>query len=85
MLSERAALLVALTIATYLNRMNRTTESVIAVTGEQITAQNHCGDVVRRLFNFAQIISQVNVYNEINISIVGTLVHNLSHAAFFLF
>ena len=61
-LSERAALLVALTIATYLNRMNRTTESVIAVTGGQITAQNHCGDIVRRLFtaeNFAQIISKV--------------------------
>ena len=37
-LSERAALLVALTIATYLNRMNRTTESVIAVTG----GTDHC-------------------------------------------
>ena len=38
MLSERAAVLVALTIATYLNRMNRTTESVIAVTG----GWDHC-------------------------------------------
>lgn len=33
MFSERAALLVSLTIATFLNRMNLKTESVIAVTG----------------------------------------------------
>ena len=34
MFSERAALLVSLTIATFLNRMGRQTESVVAVTGE---------------------------------------------------
>ena len=33
MFSERAALLVSLTIATFLNRMGRQTESVVAVTG----------------------------------------------------
>lgn len=33
MFSERAALLVSLTIATFLNRMGRKTESVVAVTG----------------------------------------------------
>ena len=32
-LSERAALLVSVTIATYLNRMARSSESVVAVTG----------------------------------------------------
>ena len=32
-LSERASLLVSLTIATFLNRMGRSSESVIAVTG----------------------------------------------------
>ena len=34
LLSERAALMVAVPIATFLNRMGRQTESVVAVTGE---------------------------------------------------